>query len=90
MTTKELLDLSGFEDVLTLHKYSYDDALIGVTSSNQAVYDFDKMVKWLMDTEGFTYEDAVEWIEYNTIRSLPYFGPHAPIVMYSLEEYRND
>jgi hypothetical protein len=90
LTTKELLDLSGFEDVLTLHNYSYDDALIGVTTSNQAVYDFDKMVKWLMDTEGFTYEDAVEWIEYNTIRSLPYFGSGAPIIMYSLEEYRND
>ena len=33
-----------------------------------------------------TAEDAIEWIEYNTIRSLPYAGENAPIVMYRLYE----
>ena len=37
-----------------------------------------------MQDEKWSYEDAAEWIDYNTIRSLPYGGPGAPIIMYSL------
>lgn len=48
------------------------------------MYDFDKMVAWLIETQGMTQDQAVEWIEYNTIRALPYFGPDAPVIMYSL------
>ena len=76
---------AGHEDVLLLEDYSYDDALIGVTEDGRAVYDFNKMVAWLMETEGFSQDDAIEWIEYNTIRALPYFGPEAPIIMYPVE-----
>lgn len=90
MTDRELLDRTDYDNVLLFSNYDYDGALIGITTNNQAVYDFNKMVECLMSKEGFTYEDAVEWIEYNTIRSLPYFGPQAPIVMYSLEEFRHD
>ena len=84
MNTKEKLIDAGYEDVMILSNYSYDDALIGVTEDNRAVYDFDLMVDWLMQHEGFSFEDAVEWIEYNTIRALPYFGDKAPIIMYRL------
>ena len=42
------------------------------------------MVKWLIETEEFTCEEAIEWIEYNTIRALPYMGEGAPIIVYSL------
>ena len=87
MTPKEVLLEVGYEDVLLLDNYGYDDALVGVTTDNRAVYSFSKMVEWLMSTESFTYEDAVEWIEYNTIRSLPYYGPEAPIIMYDVEDY---
>ena len=77
---------NGYEDVKHLTNYSYDTALIGVTEDNRAVYDFEKMVEWLVETEGFTSEEAVEWIEYNTVRALPYFGEKAPIIMYPLQE----
>lgn len=76
---------AGYEDVLLLDNYSYDDALIGITEDGRAVYDFNKMVAWLMETEGFSLEEAIEWIEYNTIRALPYSGPEAPIIMYPIE-----
>ena len=39
-----------------------------------------------MEDEGWSYDDAVDWIEYNTIRSLPYAGEKAPIIMYGLED----
>lgn len=38
-----------------------------------------------MKVDGITSEEAMEWIEYNTIRSLPYAGSSAPIIMYRIE-----
>ena len=49
------------------------------------VYDYDKMVQWIVETQGWDELEAVEWIEYNTIRALPYMGEGAPIVMYGVE-----
>ena len=82
---KKLLE-NGYEGIKFLTNYSYDTALIGVTTDDRAVYDFDLMVQWLMDEEGCTEEEALEWIEYNTNRALPYMGADGPIVMYRLME----
>jgi hypothetical protein len=38
-----------------------------------------------MEEEEFTEEEAIEWIDYNTIRALPYMGEKAPIIMYPIE-----
>jgi hypothetical protein len=76
---------AGYEDVIYLTNYSYDDALIGISDDNRAIYDYDKMVEWLVVEESFTVEDAMEWIDYNTIRALPYMGEGAPIIMYPIE-----
>lgn len=80
---ERLLD-QGYEGVIFLENYSYDDALIGVTDDNRAVYDYEKMVQWLIEVEEFTEEEAADWISYNTIRALPYMGEGAPIIMYPL------
>ena len=63
---------------------AYDNSIVGVTTDGRVVYDFDKMVEELMQDEEWSYEEAVEWIDYNTIRSLPYAGCGAPIIMYRL------
>lgn len=76
---------AGYEDVLCFSNYSYDDALIGITEDGRAVYDYDKMVKWLIETQRFTEEEAVEWIDYNTLRALPYMGDKAPIITHPIE-----
>lgn len=85
MDAEERIINAGYDDVIILKDYGYDDAIIGITDDNRAVYDYDKMVKWLMDEEGFTAEEAIEWIDYNTIRALPYMGDEAPIIMYPIE-----
>ena len=85
MTAREKLADAGYDDVVIFDNFSYDDAFIGVTHDDRAVYDYDKMVKWLMDTQGFSETDAIEWIDYNTIRALPYFGDKAPIILYRVE-----
>lgn len=75
----------GYEDVVVFENPSYDDALIGVTTDNRAVYNYALMVEYLVNNDGFDYEEAVEFIEYNTIRALPYFEA-APIVIHQLPE----
>ena len=67
-----------------LSDYSYDDALVGVTTDKRAVYDYDLMVQWLVEEEGFEDDiEAMEWIDYNTIRAVPYFGSTAPVIFYA-------
>ncbi len=90
MTVKEWLEDTQFEDILILRNYGYDTAFVGVTTDGYAVYDYNKMVEWLMKKEGWSYEDSVEWIEYNTIRSLPYFEGKAPIIIYPCDEEITD
>ena len=75
---EDLLSL-GYDGVVIFENPSYVDAFIGVTINNQAVYDFDKMVGCLMEEDSMTEEEAIEFIEYNTVRSLPYYD-NAPII----------
>lgn len=82
MTARERVRAAGYVNVVLLDNYSYDAALVGVTLDGRAVYDFDKMADWLVETKGFTQEGAIEWIEYNTIRALPYAGADAPLIMH--------
>ena len=90
LTANELLTEAGYEDVVIFKDFSYDDALIGVSHDNRAIYDYDKMIEWLVTTEEWSYEEAAEWIDYNTIRSLGYYGSDAPIVMYPIYRLEND
>ena len=85
MTAAEKLLDAGYEDVVILDNPSYDDALVGVTEDGRAVYDFRKMLAWLVEHDDMTEDEAWDWIEYNTIRALPYAGDRAPIIVYPLE-----
>ena len=84
MNAEERLLDAGYEDVKYLVNESYDDALIGVSEDGRAIYDFDKMVDWLIEKYGWSVTESIEWIEFNTIRALPYMGSDAPIIMYAL------
>lgn len=84
MDAEEKLLEAGYEGIKFLVNYSYDDALIGVSDDGRAIYDYEKMIEWLMDEEGWSDNEAIEWIEFNTLRALPYMGSDAPIIMYPL------
>ena len=63
----------------------YADAIVGTTcDGNHVVYDYDKFAECLVK-EGMTHEEAYDWIGYNTLRSLPYAGEYAPIMINSVE-----
>lgn len=40
-----------------------------------------------MKEDNMTYEDAMDFIAYNTLRALPYAGENGPIILKSIEEY---
>lgn len=83
---KEIIEDYGYEDVIIFSNPDYASAFIGISDDNRAVYDFDKMVEWLMKKDGISDIEAIEFIEYNTLRAIPYGGSGAPIVMYPLPE----
>ena len=72
------------EDTLVFDNLAYDNAIIGITTDDRVVYDYDKMVEDLVVNENFTLEEAIEWIDYNTIGILPYSEDNRPIVMYPI------
>ena len=72
------------EDAIIFDNMSYDGSIVGVTTDGRVVYDYDKMIEELMEDEGWSYEDSAEWIDYNTLRALPYAGDNAPIIMYPI------
>ena len=86
MNAEEKLLENGYEGVKYLTDFSYDTALIGVSHDDRAIYDYDLMVEWLMEDQGFTEEEAVDWIDYNTIRALSYMGADGPIVLHRFLE----
>ena len=86
MKNKDILMDQGFENFIIFENPDYDSAIIGITEDNQVVYDYEKMIEHLMQEDDMDYEEAVDFISYNTIRSLPYAGEGAPIIMYSIGE----
>ena len=86
MRAEEKLLENGCDGTIFLINPSYDDALIGVTSDECAVYDYELMVQWLIKQDGMTAEEAADWINYNTLRALPYMGEGAPVIMYRFRE----
>ena len=78
---RDTLNEIGYENLIIFENPDYDSAIIGVSHDDRVVYSYNRMVKHLMDTDGMTYEDAMEFIDYNTIRAIPYFGSNAPIVV---------
>lgn len=85
MKNKEILEemLDG-EEVIIFDNFDYDSALIGYSSDYRAIYDYDLMIEYLIKEQGMSEEEAVEWVDYNTIRALGYYGDKAPIILYRL------
>ena len=80
--------MNEFENIVLFSNFDYEDAFIGISNDDRAIYDWEKMVEYLVTKQDMT-EEAVEWIDYNTIRALAYYDK-APIIMYpySLEDIR--
>ena len=90
MSEIELLNMSGIfvdeEDLAdTYYIDDAEDALVGITDDNQLVYSYRKLIDVYMKKYGNTYEEAADDINYNLLRSLPYVGEKAPIIIWEIE-----
>lgn len=81
---REILDDMGYIDSIIFTNPDYDDAIIGVSHDDRVIYDYDKMVEHLMVNDNMTDEEAADFISYDTLRTIPYAGENAPIVMYGI------
>ena len=77
---REYLEAQGHEETVFFENPSFVKAITGITDSGQLIYDYDLMIAAAMEEENWDAEEAIEWIEYNTIRSIPYMGQYHPIV----------
>ena len=75
---RELLD----DGALVFDNPAYDNAIIGQTFDGRAIYDIDVMAEELAEDDEITLEEAMDFIDYNAIRSLPYAGEKAPVVVH--------
>ena len=66
---------------IVLDNAYYDNSIIGTTLDGRVIYDFNLMVEEYMTDNDCSELEAVEWIEYNTMRAIPYMGDKAPVVV---------
>lgn len=71
-------------DTIVLENPDFISAVVGVSSDSRVVYSYDRMVEDLMATNGMSRDEAAEFIDYNTVRALPYMGEYAPIIVYRI------
>jgi len=71
------------EEIVVFSNPGYEDAIIGVSHDNRAVYSYDKMIKWLCETDSMTPENAADYISYNSIGALC-GDSDLPIVVYDI------
>lgn len=86
MDNNELKDMIAdlvFDDeelnqIIVLEGDEFADGAVGLTDDNRLVYSYERLVESLAKVYG-SEEDAVDWLEYNTIRSLPYMSSYGNI-----------
>ena len=68
------------DGAIILDNPSFDNSIIGITFDGRLIYQYDEMVKELMQDDEIDELEAIEFIDYNTIRALPYMGEKAPLI----------
>ena len=64
----------------------YTSAFVGISEDGRAIYSYALMIESLMEEDDMNSNEAAEFIEFNTISSLPSLGEKAPIIMYEIDD----
>lgn len=81
---KEVLRELEHDESVVLENPDYVSAIVGMTDDGRIIYSWEKMITHLVETDGMTEEEAIEFISYNTERAIPYAGAMAPIILYPI------
>lgn len=82
---KSWLSDNDHDDAVVLEGDEFATAVVGVSNDGRVVYDYDQMMNCLVDTQHMSEDEALEWLENNTLRAIDYMGPKAPIVVHNLK-----
>jgi len=86
-TRTEIEQMLVQRDMNLLLMDNFDEAFIGwsqrINEPELAVYDYERMVKVLVDRDGMTQDEADEYIEYNCIGA--WVGEQTPIIVRGLD-----
>lgn len=74
-----------YDDVLFIDEEALVDSLVGISQDGRAVYDYYSIAHDLMRFYSMSLEDAMAHIDCNIIRSLPYYGSKAPVIIDLME-----
>lgn len=79
MTIDEIKDIAVSDPVFT---EEFEDAIIGLDSNERVIFDFELMAECLMAQNDWDYTEAIDWLDYNTMRTLPYIPEETrPIIL---------
>ena len=82
---KEIVERE-FNETILFDNPSFDNSIIGYTDDEKVIYDYEKMIEEFAEENGCSIYEAIDFIDYNTVRSLPYAGDKAPRIMYRFME----
>ena len=93
-TTEEIrnaiVDQYGKEAIDNMYMFenpAFIGAIVGFDPHHhKIVYDYEKMVDCLMEEDEMSEEEAVDFIDYNTLRTVPYMK-NAPIIAMPIVEF---
>lgn len=69
-------------DAIVFDNFAYDNSIIGMTFDGRAIYEYNRMAHELSKDNCMSIDEAMEWIDYNTIRALNYISGKKPIIVY--------
>ena len=78
-------DTVKYDDVLYADDLDY--ALIGHTLTGEhmlAVYDYWRCVEWFEQTTDMSYQEAIEWVDFNVTGA--FVGPQTPIFIETIDD----
>ena len=84
MRTMRIIELETFDFYLIGYsdRGKYYPAIIGLAKDKSHIaYSYEKLVTCFMEANNWTYDEAIEWVEYNVERALPYYGDKAPVIL---------
>lgn len=92
LTPEEILENNGYdidtlqeEKVILYRNPNFSTAIVGMSDDYRVVYDYNKMIEHLITYEGWSEQEAIDWIDFNTLRTYTSEG-QMPIVMYPIEQ----
>lgn len=81
-------DEEELNKIIILEGDEYADGAVGLSNDNHVIYDYNKLVESLMKHNNWSGTEAIEWLEYNTLRAIPYMKAEGkePIILINFDE----